>query len=87
MRSVALSEAKDHLSEFVAAAQAGDEITITRHGKPVAKLVAAMPVPADRSEAKRAAFAELESIRSELRANGMTATSEDYGDWKREGQR
>jgi prevent-host-death family protein len=40
MPSVALSEAKDHLSEFVAAAERGEEIIITRHGKPAARLVA-----------------------------------------------
>ena len=40
MKSYAIFEAKNRLSELVAAAQNGDEITITRHGTPVARLVA-----------------------------------------------
>jgi prevent-host-death family protein len=37
--TVGLFEAKAHLSELVARAEAGDEVVITRHNKPVAKLV------------------------------------------------
>ena len=40
MKSYAIFEAKNRLSELVAAAQNGDEITITRHGTPVARWVA-----------------------------------------------
>jgi prevent-host-death family protein len=37
-RKVGLYEAKTHLSELVEAAAAGEEIVITRHGRPVARL-------------------------------------------------
>jgi prevent-host-death family protein len=37
--TVGLFEAKTHLSELVARAEAGEEVIITRHNKPVAKLV------------------------------------------------
>ncbi len=37
--SVGLFEAKTHLSEYVARAEAGEEVIITRHNKPVAKIV------------------------------------------------
>lgn len=87
MRLVALSEAKDHLSEFVAAAEAGQEITITRHGKPAARLVAVDAQPDSRNAAKRAAIERLAEIRAELRALGMTATVEEMISWKNEGQR
>jgi prevent-host-death family protein len=87
MRHVALSEAKDHLSEFVAAAEAGQEITITRHGKPAARLVAVDTQPDARNAAKRAAIDRLAEIRAELRARGMTATVEEMISWKNEGQR
>lgn len=87
MRHVALSEAKDHLSEFVAAAEAGQEITITRHGKPAARLVAVDGQPDARNAAKRAAIDRLAEIRTELRARGMTATVEEMISWKNEGQR
>ena len=37
--AVGLFEAKTRLSEFVARAEAGEEVIITRHNKPVAKIV------------------------------------------------
>jgi len=39
MESIGLFEAKTHLSELVARAEKGEEVVITRHNKPVAKLV------------------------------------------------
>lgn len=52
MEAVGLFEAKTHLSEYVARAEAGEEVIIMRHNKPVAKIVplhapsvAAQPVP------------------------------------------
>lgn len=38
-RSVSVAEAKAHLSELIAAAEAGERIEITRRGKAVAVLV------------------------------------------------
>lgn len=40
-KTVTLAEAKAHLSSLVTEAAAGAEITITRHGKPVARIVGA----------------------------------------------
>lgn len=40
MKSVALAEAKAHLSALVDAVEAGESVCITRHGKPVAQLTA-----------------------------------------------
>jgi prevent-host-death family protein len=39
MESIGLFEAKTHLSELIARAERGEEVVITRHNKPVAKLV------------------------------------------------
>ncbi len=39
MEVIGLFEAKTHLSEYVARAEAGEEVIITRHNKPVAKIV------------------------------------------------
>ncbi|HYF19815.1 MAG TPA: type II toxin-antitoxin system prevent-host-death family antitoxin [Ramlibacter sp.] len=39
MEAVGLFEAKTHLSEYVARAEAGEEVVIMRHNKPVAKIV------------------------------------------------
>lgn len=52
MRDVPMAEFKDNASAFVAAARAGEDIVITRHGKPMAKLTA---VDADHAAAQREA--------------------------------
>jgi len=39
MRAVPVVEAKSHFSALLAAVEAGEEIAITRHGRPVARLV------------------------------------------------
>ena len=40
MQAIAVYEAKNRFSEMIAAVEHGQEITITRHGMPVARLVA-----------------------------------------------
>lgn len=44
MRSVSVAEAKAHLSELLDAVEQGEELEITRRGKPVAK-VTGLPPP------------------------------------------
>ena len=44
MTTVNVHEAKTHLSRLLADVEAGEEITIARAGKPVARLVAAQPI-------------------------------------------
>lgn len=51
MERIGVYEAKPRLSELIEQAEKGAEVTITRHGKAVAKLV---PVRADATEPKRA---------------------------------
>ena len=46
MDSIGIYEAKSRLSELIEKAEAGEVVTITRHGRPVVKIV-----PAKRSEA------------------------------------
>ena len=46
MQAVGLFEAKTHLSEYVARAEAGEEVIIMRHNKPVAKIVSLTAKPA-----------------------------------------
>jgi prevent-host-death family protein len=54
MREVALFEAKNTLSALVAEVEAtGEEILITRHGAPAARLA---PIEAKRARAERAAI-------------------------------
>jgi prevent-host-death family protein len=42
-RTVSVAEAKARLSELVTAAEAGDDVVITKRGKPVAQLVGMRP--------------------------------------------
>jgi prevent-host-death family protein len=49
MKIVNIHEAKTHLSRLVARAAEGEEVTIARAGKPVAKLVAYRPAVHDRT--------------------------------------
>lgn len=44
MTTMNIAEAKAKLSELVARAEAGEEVVLTRNGKPAAKLVAAPAV-------------------------------------------
>ena len=45
MQAVGLFEAKTHLSQYVARAEAGEEVIIMRHNKPVAKIVSLTATP------------------------------------------
>ncbi len=85
-RHVPIAEFKDHLSELVAAAEAGEEVIITRHGKATVKLVPARDEDALRRQREQA----VERIRAHMermRAEGRTATIEELIGWKNEGRR
>ncbi|MBI4956801.1 MAG: type II toxin-antitoxin system Phd/YefM family antitoxin [Myxococcales bacterium] len=43
MNAVSVYNAKTQLSRLLAAVEAGEEVVITRHGRPVARLVPATP--------------------------------------------
>jgi prevent-host-death family protein len=58
VESIGLFEAKTHLSELVARAERGEEVIITRHNKPVARLVP-MPVTPHDATARREAVSAL----------------------------
>lgn len=65
MRHVGAFEAKTHLSELLAAVEAGEEITITRRGRAVARLVPVAPAPG-----RDAALARIAALRA--RIGGLT---------------
>ena len=56
MRSMSVVEAKAHFSALLAAAEAGEEIAITRRGRVIARLVPDMPRTA--ADLFRACWAE-----------------------------
>lgn len=43
MATASIQEAKDHLSQFVRQAEAGEEVFLTRHGVVVARIVGCAP--------------------------------------------
>ena len=47
---IATRNLKDHLSEYLKRVQAGEELTITSHGKPIAKLSPPDKVPVERPD-------------------------------------
>ena len=77
---VGLGEAETKLSALLARVEQGEEVTITRHGKPVARLV---PMP-DEPDARVAREAAIEWIRA-FRETHPTG-GEDTKDWIDEGR-
>jgi prevent-host-death family protein len=65
MESIGIYEAKSKLSELVEKAEAGQEVVITRRGRPVVKLVRAKP---ERLPDRAAVFKE---IRAFAKANKL----------------
>jgi prevent-host-death family protein len=68
MEAVTLADAKAHLSELVDRVEAGDSIEITRRGRPVARLMAALQ-PRKRIEA-----AALQSLTANMPHQTTSAT-------------
>jgi prevent-host-death family protein len=50
MKNVGVYDAKTHLTKLLEEVEAGETVVITRHGKPVAKLVPVSRVPEDIKE-------------------------------------
>lgn len=86
MRHVPVAVFKDKASHYIAAAEDGEEIIITRHGKDAVKLVS-MRSEAQRRERAREALDTLLHHREKMRAEGRTATAEELIAWKNEGLR
>lgn len=67
--TVGAYEAKTHLSELLEKVEAGEEITITKHGAPVAKLV---PVKKEvRPEERVAAIDRIQKLAASLSLDGL----------------
>ena len=67
--TVGAYKAKTHLSELLEKVEAGEEITITKHGAPVAKLV---PVKKEASaEERAAAIRRIQKLGAHLSLTGL----------------
>ena len=84
MKQVGIFDAKTHLSSLIEEVEKGGEIVITRHGKPVARLVRAEERLSPEAVAKRQkALKELLEIGDRLKIN---ATHEQIKAWIEEEQ-
>lgn len=86
MESIGLFEAKTHLSELIARAERGEEVIITRHNKPVAKLVPVTEQPSFDREKRRQAIEAMTALRAELSQSHGTMTTEEIVGLVRDGR-
>lgn len=82
MREIGAFQAKTHLSELLAAAEAGEAVTITRRGTPVARLV-----PAASRGARAEAVRRLTDLRQRLAARGAQLDAAQILSARDEGRR
>jgi prevent-host-death family protein len=84
MKTIGIFEAKTHLSSLVDEVEKGREVVITRHGRPVAKLVRAQAeLTKEQIAQRRKAVAELREIAKRL---NIRATQEEIKSWIEEGR-
>jgi prevent-host-death family protein len=69
MVTVGAFEAKTHLSALLDRVEAGEEVVITKHGRPIARLVGAQTVDPARANA---AFDKLKAMRKETTLGGLS---------------
>lgn len=82
MREIGAFEAKNTLETLLDMVQQGEQIVITRHGKPVARLVPEIATP-DRAAAKAA----VARIRERVRSRASAAISiEEWTGFRDEGR-
>lgn len=74
MRHVPIAVLKDKLSEIVAAAEAGEEIVITRHGRDIVRLVG---LADDRLAKQRKVIDDLFALGQTIRATQGPTSAED----------
>jgi prevent-host-death family protein len=75
MRVVGAFEAKNKLGQLLDLVEQGEEVTITRHGKEIARLVSARP-----THSREAARAAVQRIRE--RAERSKLGRFDWSEWK-----
>lgn len=75
MREIGAFEAKNKLGQLLDQVERGEEVTITRHGKPVARLV-----PPEKPHDRAAAHAAMRRIRA--RAEKRKLGRFDWAKWK-----
>jgi prevent-host-death family protein len=87
METVGLFEAKTHLSELVARVEQGEEVVITRHNRPVARLVPIGEVSPELAARRRQLLAELQALGRTIGQRGGPITVDEILGWRDEGRR
>lgn len=80
MKQIQASIAKAQFAELLDDVERGETVVITRHGKPIARIV-----PDEEARRERARLA-IEGIKA-LQKSGPRATIEEIIEWKNEGRR
>ena len=83
-KHVGMFEAKTNLSALVEEVEKGGSVVITRHGKPVAKLIRAEPELTPEEIAQRTEA--IEGLRKLARKINIKATPEEIKSWINEGR-
>ena len=76
-------EAKTYLAELLERVANGEEVTITKHGVPVAVLVP--PTPSGKKPTKQV-LEEARQLGDRIRERGGAATAQELLEWKEEGR-
>ena len=82
MQSIPIHQAKSQLSELIRAAEQGEDVVLTRHGKPVVRLVAERPEGPNAAERERLAAQALEDLRAFRALWRPLEPGESRLDWK-----
>jgi len=82
MSAIGAFDAKNRLGQLLDAAERGEETVITRHGRPVARLIPALP-----AFDRKSAGAALDRIRARARTVADRPSLEEIRAWRDEGRR
>ncbi|MEX0843775.1 MAG: type II toxin-antitoxin system prevent-host-death family antitoxin [Balneolaceae bacterium] len=63
MKKVPVNQVREHLAKYLTEAERGEEVIITKHNKPIAKLV-------NYEEVKKPQFPDMEEFRDNLKVEG-----------------
>ncbi|OYQ27082.1 hypothetical protein CHU93_11265 [Sandarakinorhabdus cyanobacteriorum] len=72
MARYSVVEAKNNLSALIDAAQAGEEVVITRHGKPAARMVPSRAPEEAEPPSMAVVLDELRQLRASVPATGLS---------------
>jgi prevent-host-death family protein len=90
MQSVPINEAKTRLSALIHAVEQGEEVVLTRHGRPVVRLVAETadgPSAAERERIAAKALSDLRAFRALWRPLEPGEPKLDWRELRDEGRR